>query len=706
MKPLRNILSSTVVVTTLGLGSISTLLVGCGQEAISEGEADPEVALSPSSDGKDSSLHEIGVESEKRSDSGNVNYLAGHIPLATGSADEVRTLVLSKLSGTYQLAPGTDLQVIDEQTDHRGHRFVRLQQTVDGVAVTHGHIVAHISPDGAVLALLGELVPRARVRENGGDGKAAVRSVLAREVSASGLIIHAGPTAAVFTTAAGDVLTAWRAIVEYENNDGRALEEVYIDQASGELLGRYSQIHSALNRQTYDLAQGCVSSGSNLPGRSLFSEGGTSNDTAAMGAYDGVGATYWFYKHYFGRDSYDNQGAKLVSSVHARFSQGSSCSPNNAVWMGYPYNQMAYGDGDGRTLKNLANAVDVTGHELTHAVTGATSKLVYQGEPGALNEAMSDIHGVSVVAWQRGGGGANGNPASFQVDSQTWLVGATAAGPNLGGPALRYMDNPTRDGYSKDYYPERISASGGDNGGVHGNSGIANLAFYLLSQGGHHPRQKTMTEVAGIGMAKAIRIFYTANTSILSPNASFQAARNATAQAAQSLFGNCSAEWESTHKAWDAVGVPGSWTPCSTTPPPSSPPPPPGSPTPPPPNTPATIDEVKPNSTFQTAMAIAKSGTTVVGHLAGARDSGFFKMQLAPGTSLTAHLDVPAGSDFDLYIYNSNGTLIAKSENGAGLADEIKVTNTGTSTFTRYVRVAYYQGGSGASAPYQLKLVW
>ena len=105
-------------------------------------------------------------------------------------------------------------------------------------------------------------------------------------------------------------------------------------------------------------------------------------------------------------------------------------------------------------------------------------------------------------------------------------------------------------------------------------------------------------------------------------------------------------------------------------------------------------------------MAVAKSGTTVVGHLAGAQDSGFFKMQLAPGAALTAHLDVPAGSDFDLYIYNSNGTLIAKSENGAGLADEIKVTNTGTSTFTRYVRVAYYQGGSGASAPYQLKLVW
>jgi bacillolysin len=147
-----------------------------------------------------------------------------------------------------------------------------------------------------------------------------------------------------------------------------------------------------------------------------------------------------FYKNFLGRDSYDARGARLVSTVHSTFSAGTSCSPNNAAWLGHPYNQMAYGDGDGQLFLNLTRAVDITGHELTHAVTGATSKLVYQDEPGALNEAISDIFGVATVAWQRGGGTPAGNPAQLLVDSKTWQVGGAAAGPALGG-ALRYMND-------------------------------------------------------------------------------------------------------------------------------------------------------------------------------------------------------------------------------------------------------------------------
>ena len=247
------------------------------------------------------------------------------------------------------------------------------------------------------------------------------------------------------------------------------------------------------------------------------------------------------------------------------------------------------------------------------------------------------------------------------------------------------------DGYSADYYPQRLTGTA-DNGGVHGNSGIANLAYYLLSQGGSHPRQKTTTVVTGIGLSKAARIFYTADTSILTANATFQDARNATAQAAQSLFGTCSTEWTNTQRAWDAVGVPGSWTPCQGGTP--------GTPAP------TTINEVKPNNTLATAMPISTSGTTVVGQLASSTDTGYFKVQLAPGATLSAHLTVPSASDFDLYIYNSNGTLIAKSENGRGLADEAQVTNTGTQTFTRYIRVTYYDGTLGSAAPYQLKLTF
>ena len=85
----------------------------------------------------------------------------------------------------------------------------------------------------------------------------------------------------------------------------------------------------------------------------------------------------------FGRDSYNNAGAQLKSSVHY------STNYCNAFWNG---SQMVYGDGNSsQNCLPLARAQDVTAHELTHAVTENESGLVYSGESGGLNEAMSDI---------------------------------------------------------------------------------------------------------------------------------------------------------------------------------------------------------------------------------------------------------------------------------------------------------------------------
>lgn len=40
--------------------------------------------------------------------------------------------------------------------------------------------------------------------------------------------------------------------------------------------------------------------------------------------------------------------------------------------------------------------LDVMAHEFGHAWTENTSNLIYQDEPGALNESFSDISGVSI----------------------------------------------------------------------------------------------------------------------------------------------------------------------------------------------------------------------------------------------------------------------------------------------------------------------
>jgi bacillolysin len=312
---------------------------------------------------------------------------------------------------------------------------------------------------------------------------------------------------------------------------------IYTDADNDKVIDVHAQIHSALNRRIYS-----ANFTFNLPGTAKRFEGqGANADPIVNTNYDYLGITYNWYLNLFNRDSFNNQGAIIPSSVHV----GSNYV--NAYWSG---SQLAFGDGDGQQSSNLANALDVTAHELTHAVTQYTSGLVYQNEPGALNEAWSDIFGAIIEARQTLG------PTGYNAN--TWKVGEDVWTPFIGGDALRYMDDPVRDNASRDYYPLRYQG-GLDSGGVHWNSGIANLAFKLTVTGGMHPRGRNNVQVQGIGIDKARQIYYRAGVLYLRQNSNFEQARAATAQAAQDLYGRCNAEYVAVQRAWDAVGVPGTW---------------------------------------------------------------------------------------------------------------------------------------------------
>jgi vibriolysin len=213
---------------------------------------------------------------------------------------------------------------------------------------------------------------------------------------------------------------------------------------------------------------------------------------------------------------------------------------------------MVYGDGDGSQSSPLT-VLDVVGHELTHAVTDTSSELIYANESGALNEAMSDIFGASIEAYRDGA-----------VSANTWKVGEECWTPGTAGDALRYMNDPAAAG-DYDYYPTRYTGTS-DNGGVHWNSGIANLAFKLMVTGGSHPRGKTSNVVTALdanattSIQKGAAIFYRANTVYLTPGSTFSEARGATAQAAADLYGSAAAA--TVNDAWTAVGVsaPPTWT--------------------------------------------------------------------------------------------------------------------------------------------------
>jgi vibriolysin len=446
-------------------------------------------------------------------------------------AGEPRTAAREFLAGVapvYRLSDDADLEPVRSRTDALGTVHVKFQQYLHDLPVVGGELTVHAdAATGTVRAVTGRFVPGEDLPlAPAVDGDAAIDGVAAGLASE---YVSLDVPDLVYVVAHDAPRLAWKAEVEYADADGPQRDIVFADALTGELVARHPQVHYARNRKVYT-----AKNGQSLPGTLLMSEGGSSADVVAKAAYDYAGVTYDFYSSSFARDSFNAAGATIHSTVH----YGKNYV--NAFWDGQ---QMVYGDGDGQWAGPFAQDQDVVVHELTHAVTQYEAGLVYQNESGALNEAMSDIMAAAADAKKNG------------VTTKTWWLAEAIWTPNTAGDAMRYMNDPTKDGQSYDYYPERYMG-GDDNGGVHLNSGIANLAFYLVSQGGKHPRGKMPdVQVQGIGADKAAQVFYRALANYMGSNASFQDARNATAQAAKDLYGDAAAT--SVHNAWTAVGVPG-----------------------------------------------------------------------------------------------------------------------------------------------------
>ncbi len=124
----------------------------------------------------------------------------------------------------------------------------------------------------------------------------------------------------------------------------------------------------------------------------------------------------------------------------------------------------------------------------------------------------------------------------------------------------------------------------------------------------------------------------------------------------------------------------------------------------PPPTT--TVNETESNNTLATANLVSTTGTTVNGTMSSSTDTDYFRVDLPAGKTLSATMTPNSSSDYDLYIYNSSGTLLSSSENGAGAVDSASSANTGTTAASRYVRVVYYSGSVGTAGTYNVKLSW
>ncbi|MEN8650530.1 M4 family metallopeptidase [Streptomyces sp. 21So2-11] len=271
-----------------------------------------------------------------------------------------------------------------------------------------------------------------------------------------------------------------------------------------------------------------------LPGRKVRGEGDKPGKDATVNrAYAGLGATYELLHKAFSRNSIDGSGLPLIGTVHFDEKYG------NAFWDG---TQMVFGDGDGEIFLDFTLPVDVIAHELAHGLTQYTANFTYFGQPGALNESVSDVFGSLVKQY------VNDQTA----DQADWLIGAGLLAERVSGVALRSMKAPGTayddDVLGKDPQPatmEEYVRTGRDNGGVHINSGIPNHAFYLLAEA-----------LGGKAWERAGRIWYDTITSgELQVDASFADFARVSVAAAHARFGD-GEEHGALLKAWSQVGVP------------------------------------------------------------------------------------------------------------------------------------------------------
>ena len=266
--------------------------------------------------------------------------------------------------------------------------------------------------------------------------------------------------------------------------------------------------------------------GNTLPGTPVANPG-SSSDLTAKRAFTETTAVAQFYKTLFGRNSVDNAGKTLMSSVHY------SVNYNNAFWNG---NQMTYGDGDGNIFVDFTKSTDVIGHELTHGVTQFSAALSYVNEAGGLNESISDVFGSMFRQWR----------ANQDVAHADWLIGKDIMGPGAiakGFTCLRDMSNPAA---KHCLAPQPTNFKQYTDGmDPHYSSGIPNFAFY-----------KAAMAVGGNSWEKVGKIWYQALTGF-APNPSMKMSvfANRTRTIAGTMFPAVPAIKTAVDKAWTAVGL-------------------------------------------------------------------------------------------------------------------------------------------------------
>ncbi|TQD41744.1 M4 family metallopeptidase, partial [Marilutibacter aestuarii] len=417
------------------------------------------------------------------------------------------------------LEQDSGLRLLRAHTDRDGSRHYRYQQTFQGLPVFGENVIVSEKPDGTVESLFGQMVGGlasevsvASARLNESRAIALAKRAALGSKAVSRVIENVKAEKVVFVDDAGRARTSYVVSFNADLSGGGDPTRpfVVVDASTGQVLKQWDALAHANgtgpggNQKTgqyeygsdfgyLDVAQSgntCTMNNANV--RTINLNHGSSGSTAFSyncprntvktinGAYSPLNDA-----HYFGGvvyDMYQDYIGVAPLTFQLRMRVHYSNNYENAFWDGQ---QMTFGDGASRFYPLVS--LDVTAHEVSHGFTQQNSNLTYSGQSGGINEAFSDMAGEAAEFFMHG--------------SNDFLVGAQifkASG------ALRYMDDPTRDGRSIGHASDYTSGMD-----VHHSSGVYNRAFYLLSN-------KT-----GWGVKKAFQVFTRANQLYWGPSTNF-----------------------------------------------------------------------------------------------------------------------------------------------------------------------------------------
>jgi bacillolysin len=449
--------------------------------------------------------------------------------------DKIATNFLEENRGLLKMQEGLPerLEISVSETDFSGFHHVIFLQYLYGTPVFEGSVQIHINPAGEVIAYKDFRVTELVVSHEPKIRKDEAFGIVINDIGSDHVVTFPGSRLMFFRDRDKRIRLVWQ--VESIFAGGYAGRFHFIDAHTGEILYKFSQIRGALSRKTYS-----AHNKETLPGELILENDQTTPDEVARAAHENMAAVYRYYKDNFGRDSYDNRGAPLVSTVHFKRNY------NNSFWSDFN-KQLVFGDGDGYRWSPLAFALDIVAHELTHAIAANTAKFVYSEEAGALEESFADFFAVMI---------------SNREKITDWEIGEGVYTPFYEGDALRDLSDPPRFG-QPDHMDNFMRLAAGEipdlhkneSGYIHHNSGIPNKVAYLITAGG----MQYGIEVRGILRKKAEKIYYLALTAYLCSATlsrwTFKEARYALLNACRQLYGEEGPEFAAIKNAWAAVGL-------------------------------------------------------------------------------------------------------------------------------------------------------